>query len=194
MPRLETRHHGVGFVSQGSEENIPGRRNDAKTAENSMPSSRILEMVVGSRLSPKIIAMMTESARSVRMNRYASPCKGSDVMDTTTDGIDSTRVAMRKPSMRLSDFAVGAFGTNQPTLACLSDPHTRARGDAVTNTRGSISDAASRVENVFNSWNDPAVAFPDVGETDGEPTIKEADKGTVMAVLHAKAMLPVKDE
>lgn len=31
-------------------------------------------------------------------------------MDTTTDGIENTRVVMRKPSMRLSGSAVEALG------------------------------------------------------------------------------------
>ena len=62
----------------------------------------------GTRLSARITAVMMISARSVRMNRCASPCKGSEMMDTTMDGIDNTRVAMRNTSMTLSDTVVEA--------------------------------------------------------------------------------------
>lgn len=66
-------------------------------------------MVGGARLSAKITTVMTDNAALVRMSRYTTPCNGSEVIDTTTDGIDNTRVAMRKPRVRLSDVAVEAF-------------------------------------------------------------------------------------
>jgi len=40
------------------------------------------------------------------MNRCTDPYSGSEITDTTTDGIESTRVAMRKESMRSFDEVV----------------------------------------------------------------------------------------
>lgn len=50
-----------------------------------------------------------------------------------------------------------------------------------------MSSAASTVEDRFNSSNDLAFASLDAREADGVPAIKDADKGTVMEVVHAKA-------
>ena len=49
-----------------------------------------------------------------------------------------------------------------------------------------MSSAASMVENTFNNSNDLVLAFLDAGGTNGVPATKEADKGTVIAVVHAK--------
>lgn len=152
MPRLRNHNNGLGSLSpEAREQNIPGSKNVPKTATNNVALSRILVMVGGTRLSARIITVMTDNAALVRMNRYTIPCNGSEVIDTTTDGIDNTRVAMRKPSVRLSEVAVEAFRTSQSTPARLSVPLTGTRGDAAMITRGSMSNAASMVENVFNS-------------------------------------------
>lgn len=107
-------------------------------------------------------------------------------MDTTTDGIENTRVAIRKPSTRLFDGGIEALVPNQimPTRSSVS--LTGARGDATIKTRGNKRNAASVVENTFNNSNDLVLAFLDAGGTNGVPAIKEADKGTVRVVVHAK--------
>jgi len=80
-----------------------------KTAKINVASSRMFAIVGGTRLSARIARVMMDKARSVRTNRYAAPCDdGSEVMDTMTDGIDSTRVAIRKPCVRFSNLAIEA--------------------------------------------------------------------------------------
>lgn len=51
-----------------------------------------------------------------------------------------------------------------------------------------MSNAASTVENTFSSSNDFILAFLD--GTDGLSATKQADNGTVMEEVHAKARLP----
>jgi len=151
-----------------------GSRNVPKTAKINVASSRMFAIVGGTRLSARMTRVITDKARSVRMNRYAAPCDdGREVMDTMMDGIDNTRVAIRKPYVMFSELAMEAG----------------ARGDAVITTRGSMSNAASMAENMFSSSNDLIFAFLDAEGTDGLPATKEADKGTVMAEVHAKVRL-----
>lgn len=83
-----------------------------KTAKINVASLRMFGIVGGTRLSARIARVMMDKARSVRTNRYgyAAPCDdGSEVMDTMTDGIDSTRVAIRKPCVRFSNLAIEAL-------------------------------------------------------------------------------------
>lgn len=131
-------------------ENIPGSRNVPKTAKNNVTSSRILEMVGGTRLSARIPTTMTDNATLVRMKQYSTPCNGSEIIDTTMDGIDKTRVAMRKPSMRSFGVAVEAFRGKSAHASSSIVPLTGVRGDATLITRGSMSSAARMAVNVFN--------------------------------------------
>ena len=126
MPRLKTHH---GFPSpQAKGVNIPGRKNVPKTAKHSVTSSRILAMAGGTRLSARIATVMIDSARSVRMSRWATPCKGSEVIDTTMEGIDNARVAMRNPSIRLSGAAVEVFCSKSARVgSSIGSTHRSAR-------------------------------------------------------------------
>lgn len=169
---------GWSSITRCGAENIPGSKNVPKTVKIIIASSRIPETVDGTRLRAKIAVIMMDNARSVRMNRCTDPYNGREIIDTTTDGIENTRVAMRKPRIKLFDGVV-------LVLVRPSTPPTKARGDVTMITRGSMSNAASTVESTFNNSNDLDLAFLDAGG--GVPAIKEADKGTVMAVVHAKA-------